>query len=54
MPTSRGRHCRRCLVRIPRGTRLCRLCGAINLKLVDYPVLAVVLAGAAYAAWRWL
>lgn len=53
MPTSHGRHCRRCLVRIPRKIRLCRLCGAVNLKLLDYVLLALLLAGSAYAAWRW-
>jgi hypothetical protein len=54
MPTSHGRHCRRCLVRIPRRTRLCRLCGALNLKLPDYFILALLLAGALYAAARWV
>lgn len=53
MPTSRGRHCRRCHVRIPRRTRLCRLCGALNLKLPDYVLLALLLAGGIYAALRW-
>lgn len=53
MPPSRGRRCRRCRVRIPRELRLCRVCGAINLKLVDYAALALLLAGVVYAAWRW-
>lgn len=53
MPTSHGRHCRRCRVRIPRRLRLCRICGALNLKPVDYVIVALLLAVGVYAAWRW-
>lgn len=53
MPTSHGRYCRRCRVRIPRKIRLCRLCGALNLKFVDYVLLALLLLSGMYAASRW-
>lgn len=51
---SRHRHCRRCRVRIPRRVRLCRVCGSLNLKAVDYLVFVLLLAGGAYAALRLL
>jgi hypothetical protein len=54
MPTSHGRHCRRCRVRIPRKIRLCRICGALNFKFIDYVIFALLLAAGLYAAWRWL
>jgi hypothetical protein len=52
MPRPHGRHCRRCYVRIPRRSRICPVCRALNPKLVDY-----VLAGALLATmvvWRLL
>ena len=54
MPASHRRHCRRCHNHIPRRRRLCRLCGAVNLKPVDYVIFALLLAALAYAAWRWV
>lgn len=41
---SHGRHCRRCLTRIPRRARLCPVCRAANLKAVDYVMLALLAA----------
>jgi predicted amidophosphoribosyltransferase len=58
MPTSRGRsrgrYCPRCRNRISRKVRLCPICGALNLKAVDYLLAASALAGAALVIWRWL
>lgn len=54
MPASHGRHCRRCHVRISRKLRLCRICGAVNLKAVDYVLLAAAATAAAVLAWHWL
>jgi hypothetical protein len=54
MPTSSGRLCRRCRIRISRKIRLCRVCGAVNLKPVDYIIFALLLAAGAYAVWRWI
>ena len=54
MPTSRGRYCRRCRNRISRKVRLCRICGAVNLKAVDYLLAILLLSAGAYAAWRWV
>lgn len=51
MPTSRGRHCRRCHTRISRRMRLCPICKAVNLKSFDYVIIALLLlAGCAVLA----
>lgn len=50
MPTSHGRHCRRCRNRISRRIRLCPVCGALNLKYADYIIFATLLLAAA-ASW---
>ena len=52
MPTSHGRRCRRCRRRIPRGARFCPLCRTVNLKPLDYVLLALLLLAAAFAALR--
>lgn len=54
MPTSHGRHCRRCRNRISRRVRLCPICGAFNLKAVDFVLVLLLSAAVVYAAWRWL
>ena len=54
MPTSHGRHCRRCRNRISRRLRRCHVCGALNLKTVDYVTIILLSAAAVYAALRWL
>lgn len=51
MPHSKGRHCRRCHIRIQRRKRLCPVCGALNLKVVDYALFAMV--ALAYLVWAW-
>lgn len=48
-PKRHGRHCRRCRIRISRGTRLCPVCRKLNLKPADY-LLLTLLAAAAVAA----
>jgi hypothetical protein len=53
MPTSHGRHCRRCRVRISRKMRLCPVCGAVNLKALDYVLLAAAAIISAVLAGRW-
>ena len=51
MRPSLGRHCRRCRTRISRSLRRCPVCGAVNLKPVDYLLIAALLAGLAALAW---
>ena len=52
MPTSHGRHCRRCRNRISRKIRVCPICGALNLKPLDYIFIALLLAAVVYAVGR--
>jgi hypothetical protein len=52
MPASRGRHCRRCRVRLSRRLRLCPVCRAVNLKPVDYAFVTLLLAGLVVLASR--
>ena len=54
MSTSRGRHCRRCDNRISRRIRLCHICGALNLKPVDYVLASLLAAAVVHVLWRWL